>query len=80
MISIGEKVSTWIESVLSEPSFDALWISPGVRTGENDHRVGSDTKPNQVWESVNDCSANVAMHNLINERSLSQSVKDLRNL
>ena len=44
------------------------------RAGENDDHLGGDTIPNQIRESTNDCSANVAMHNLINKRCLGESV------
>jgi hypothetical protein len=59
---------------LSETSFHVLWISTGVRGGENDYRLGGDTIPNQVRESRNHCSPNVAMHSLINKRGSSESV------
>ena len=65
---------------LSETSFHQFRISTTVGAGENDDHLGANTIPNEIRESTNDCSANVAMHNLINERSLGQSVKDSRNL
>jgi len=52
---------------LSETGYHALWIPTNVGACENDYRLGGDTIPNQIREPTNDCSANVAMHNLINK-------------
>jgi hypothetical protein len=61
-------------SDLSNASFRALRISTSVRAGENDYRLGDDSIPNQIRKSVNDCSANVAMHTLIYERYRGKSI------
>src|SRR5882672_1193566 len=68
-----ESVPGAVATGSSEVSFHSLWISTGVRAGENDYRLGGDTIPNQIRESTNDCSANVAMDKLINKRGCFES-------
>ena len=49
-------------------------ISTGVRASENNYHLAVEPIPNQIRESMNDCSANVAMHNLINKRCGAESI------
>jgi len=54
-------------------------VLSSVGAGKHRHNFANYSIPDEIWETTDHCPANISIHSLVNEWSLSKSVKDLPN-